>query len=117
MSSNVYEVNEEGRETFIDDGIVSLLPENDRDNARVRATNIVRNYVGRDTDALSVLAYAAERGRFDEFAELLEAHYEESLSRVHPEARKVLGVPGATRATQFFLNCYQSLGIEPEKQQ
>jgi hypothetical protein len=109
----MYEVNEEGRTTFIDEGIISLLPESVRDSARLRAKSIVKNYVGRDGDALSVLAYAAEKKRFDEFAGRLEIHYEESLSRVHPEARNVAGVPGASRATEFFLDCYQSMGIKP----
>ena len=70
-------------------------------------------YEGQDLNALSVLAYAAERGRFDEFLEKLEKHYEESLGYVHPEARRVAQIPGAVRAENFFIKCYESLGIKP----
>lgn len=64
-------VPENVRSAFIDENIVGKLPENVREGAKIRATKIVTNYVGQDLNALSVLAYAAERGRFDEFAEKL----------------------------------------------
>ncbi len=72
-----------------------------------RATSIVTDYVGLDADALSVLAYAAWQGRFDEFAKKIEKHYQESLSYVHPEARSIAQIPGAVRAERFFLSCYK----------
>ena len=108
-------VPEEARIAFIDDNIIGKLPEDSRESAKDRATKIVNDYVGQDLNALSVLAYASERGRFDEFAERLEGHYQESLQYVHPEARRIAQVPGAVRAEAFFLDCYNSIGIEPQQ--
>ena len=108
-----FEVKKEARTVFIDNNIVARLPKNIREAAKQRATEIVDAYVGQDVNALSVLAYAAERGKFDEFAAKLEAHYSESLKYVHPEARKIAQIPGAVRAERFFLECYQALGIKP----
>ena len=106
-------VPEEVRTTFIDEKIVGKLPKEVRESAKTRATQIVNNYVGQDINALSVLSYAAERGKFDEFAEKLEKHYQENLLFVHPEARRIAKVPGSVRAERFFLECYISMGIEP----
>jgi len=50
-----------------------------------------------------------------EFAKKLEGHYQESLQYVHPEARRIARVPGAVRAEAFFLDCYKSMGIEPQQ--
>jgi predicted unusual protein kinase regulating ubiquinone biosynthesis (AarF/ABC1/UbiB family) len=108
-------VPEEARTAFIDDNIVGKLPEDSRESAKDKAIRIVNDYVGQDLNALSVLAYATERGRFDEFVEKLEGHYQESLQYVHPEARRIARVPGAVRAEAFFLNCYKSMGIEPQQ--
>jgi predicted unusual protein kinase regulating ubiquinone biosynthesis (AarF/ABC1/UbiB family) len=107
-------VPEEARTAFIDKNIVGRLPEDIRESAKSRATKIVTDYVGQDLNALSVLAYAAERGRFGEFAGKLEEHYQESLQYVHPEARRIAQIPGAVRAERFFLDCYKSMGIEPQ---
>ncbi len=79
-----------------------------------RVKSIVISFVGRDMDALSVLALAAEKGKFEEFAERLEQYYKENLQYVHPEARRMAQVPGAIRAEAFFLNCYESLGIKAQ---
>ena len=78
-----------------------------------RAIKIVESFVGRDVDAISVLGYAAERGKFKEYAEKLEQHYEENMKYVHPEARRISQIPGAVRAERFFLNCYHEMGIKP----
>jgi hypothetical protein len=112
-----FQVDEKERIRFIDENIVARLSEEKRDSARQRATQIVKDYVGRDVDALSVLAYAAERGNFDEFAGRLEAHYKENLHYVHPEARRCAKVPGAVRAEVFFLDCYKEMGIESKTAQ
>ena len=107
-------IPEEVRTTFIEH-IVGKLPEEVRESAKSRATKIVTDYVGQDENALSVLAYAAEQGRFDEFAKKLEEHYQENLQFVHPEARMNTQFPGVVRAERFFLECYESMGIEPQK--
>ena len=105
------------RDRFISDNVVAHLPEAERTEARRRAMAIVSNFVGTDRDALSILGYAAERGRFDEFAGKLEEHYGSSLSYVHPDARRLAVIPGAVRAAQFFLRCYEEMGIQPVQSQ
>ena len=110
-------VPERVRTVFIEGSITGKLPEDLRERAKERATEIVNYYVGQEVNALSVLAYAAEQGRFDEFAERLERHYQESLQYVHPSARRIAGVPGVLRAEEFFLGCYQSMGVSPQDQQ
>ena len=110
-----FQVPKEARTTFIEKNIAGKLSLAVRDSAIQRATKIVNNYVGLDLNALSVLAYAAERGKFDEFANKLEEHYKSSLTYVHPEARRVAQIPGAFRAELFFLECYKDMGIKPSK--
>ncbi len=107
-------IPKEKRTAFIDDNIVGRLPEVYRESAKERATRIVNDYVGQDMNALSVLVYAVERGRFDEFADKLEEHYNESLKYIHPKIRRLSVVPGARRAEAFFIDCYESMGIEPQ---
>lgn len=108
-----FEVKKETRTAFIEKNIAVHFPENVRYSAKQRAIEIVEAYVGQDVNALSVLCYAAERGKFDEFAEKLETHWSESPQYVYPEARKIAQIPGAVRAERFFLECYHALGIQP----
>jgi hypothetical protein len=110
-----FEIEEKNRITIIDKNIVSKLPEEEKEDAKTRAIDIINNYVGRDVDAISVLMYAAEKGRFKEYAEKLEKHYQESLQFVHPEARRVGQMPGSVRAEMFFLDCYKEMGIKPKQ--
>ncbi|HJX05537.1 MAG TPA: hypothetical protein VJ461_02420 [Candidatus Nanoarchaeia archaeon] len=110
-----FEVTEEGRITFIEKNILGKLPEDIRESVKPRVLKIVNDYVGRDGDALSVLAYAAERGRFEEFAKKLEENYKENLCYVHPEARRILELGGAFRTEQFILDCYKEMDIKPQQ--
>ena len=109
-----FEVPEDKQKIFIDKNIIGLLPEKERGDGEVRAVRIVNDYMGADRDALSILAYATEQGKFDEFAGKLETHYKDNLIKVHPEARRVKAVPGAMKAAAFFVQCYQELGIRPQ---
>ena len=77
--SDCYQVPEEARTTFIEKNILGKLPVIERESAEPRATSIVESYVGADMDALSILSYAADQDRFDEFAEKLEQHYKDNL--------------------------------------
>lgn len=108
-----FQIPAEKRTSFIEKNILAHLPEDVKDSARQRVTKIINAYVGQDLNALSVLAYAAEKGNFDEFVEKLEKHNQESLKYVHPEARTNAQVPGAIRAENFFLDCYKALNIKP----
>ena len=109
-----FELKKEARIGFIEKNIVGKLPERERELAETRVIGIADNYVGVDVNALSILAYAAEQEKFGEFAEKLEKHYNESLSFVHPKARKVARIPGAVRANNFFIQCYEDLGVKPQ---
>ena len=107
-----FEIGTEVRERFITGNILTKVPEEEREGVGVRTRTIVENYVGLDIDVLSILTYAVERGVFDTYAQKLEKHYEESLAFVHPEGRRSQEIPGAFRAHQFFLRCYEELGVK-----
>ncbi|MBI1968812.1 hypothetical protein HYS49_02780 [Candidatus Woesearchaeota archaeon] len=109
------EVSERVRDGFLEENIAGKLPVEQRTSAIERARSIIEGYKNREIDALSILAYAAEQGRFDEFAKRLEEHYKNNLQYVHPEARKTAQVPGTLRAEIFFLECYGTLGIKPRQ--
>ncbi len=110
-----FETKKTSRELFIATNIVGKLPKETQDAAKEKTHAILNSYAGRDIDALSVLGYAAEQNKFDEFVKKLESHHETNLRYVHPGARRILTVPGAQRAELFFLNCYKELGIEPKE--
>jgi hypothetical protein len=110
-----FAIPERSRTTFIDNRIVEKLPPASRTGARERATRIAESYEGQDAHALSVLAYAAERGKFDEFAGKLERHFDESLGYVHPEVRRDPRVPSVVQTAAFFRACYTSLGIQLQR--
>lgn len=106
-----FEIEREAREKFIEKTILRTFPEEERVLKGARIRRIVGDYVGCDRDALTILAYAAERGSFEIYAEKLEQEYRGNLSFIHPEARRVKTIPGAQRTVQFFLACYEEMGI------
>ena len=108
-----FEILEDKIPEFIDRKIAAKLPEVDRAAAKERAISIVKMYEGRDTDAISILAYAAEHGRFHEFAEKLENYHGRDFAFIDPELRRWAELPGARKAERFFLQCYEDLGIKP----
>ena len=38
------------------------------------------------------------------------------MKYVHPEARRIAQMPGAVRAERFFLNCFEEMGVKPQRQ-
>jgi len=111
-------VPEDKRKAFISKNIVSKLnlsTDDERKAKEEQVAELVNQYMGQDVNALSLLAYAAERGKLDEYTAKMKKHYDDSLQFVHPEARRLQRVPGAVLAEQFFLNCYTELGIKPSK--
>lgn len=108
-----FEVPEKERAHFIENSILKHVSKEDWGAVRWRAARIAKAYVGQDVNALSVLAYAAEQGKFDEFAGKLEGYHDRDLAYVHPEARRNAQVAGAVRAEDFFLECYKTLGVPP----
>lgn len=113
-ADSCFEVAEAQRTSFIDK-IVAKLPEGVRASAKERAASIVDSYIGRDADALSILSYAAERGRFDEFAGKLEKQCRENLGFVDPGIRRGVVIPATLQAEAFFLQCYYELGIKSRR--
>lgn len=111
---NFLEVPEDKRTIFIQNNIPKLLLK--EKGVEERITQIADNYLGVDVDALSILAYAAERGTFNEFAGKLEKFYVDNLIMVHPGARRVAQVPGAMKAAAFFMQCYHELGVRERTQ-
>lgn len=107
-----YIVPEQKRVRFIESNILAHIG-GDIDGKRTEITDLVNRYEGQDFNALSVMAYAAERGQLDDYMAKLQGHYDDSLFRVHPGARKVNGVPGAMKTEAFFVGCYKELGIQP----
>ncbi len=73
-----------------------------------RARRIAKMYKGRQIDTLSVLAYAEERGRFDEFAEILEAKPKD-FAYIHPDL-----MMARTDVNAFFMQLLVDVGVAPK---
>ena len=101
-----FETDEDARNKLIKEAI---LPHLETDESG-RIIKIVNGYAGVDEAALSILAYAAERGKFDEYAKVLEEHFKNELDTVHPDNL----VTKRRKTERFFLECYKELGIEPQ---
>jgi len=110
---NFFEVIETDREVCVRYRIGVNIPEASREAAMQRANSIVVNYVGRDKAALHVLAEAAEKGKFEEYAKKLEAYHIDNLQGVDPRDRRLASTPNAIKTEKFFQDCYQSLKISP----
>jgi hypothetical protein len=106
------EIDGEGRRSLIENNIMRhVVSVKEKAIAKIRSEDIVRNYTGRDLEALSILCYAAEKGKFDEYAGKLETHYEKSLQFVLPINRRGSNDPGTVRVEKFIMKCYQELDI------
>ena len=75
-----------------------------------RARRIAKMYKGRQIDTLSVLAYAEERGRFDEFAERLETKPKD-FSYIHPDL-----MMARTDVSAFFMQLLVDVGVAPAEE-
>ena len=97
---------------FIEDDIVSHFSDEEKDVVRQRASKIVDDYVGLDSDAILVLASDSKVGRFDEYATRLELHFDEDLCYSPAPARRHPGWPGAVRAWNMLKEIYHELGVD-----
>lgn len=112
--NDFFEVPEDERIRYIEENIVARMHVIEHDFARARALSLVRNYEGRDADALLILATAAQKGMFDEVADMLECNYRKSLIYV-PLQRRGRGFSEMVETDLFFVNeCYKLLGIPPK---
>ncbi len=75
-----------------------------------KVRQIGKAYDGRQLDAASILLYAEEQGRFDEFVQRLEAK-EKDFAYIHPSLRLA-----RTDITAFFMRQYADLGKAPEEE-
>jgi len=109
----LFQMDEKVRTPFIEKHVAGKVPAEQYEVVKERATKITTMYAGFDIDAMSILAFAAERSRFDEFAEKLERNYRDELQYVHPEARRSRLLSGSVKTLQFFQTCYQAMDIKP----
>jgi hypothetical protein len=109
-----HQIKERVRRKFIKDNILSYMAPENINTTKDRIEEIISAYTGQDRNALSILSYAAEKGRFDEFAERLENYSRLTRSFIHPELRGNQSLNQNPKAEEFFLDCYLALGIKPE---
>lgn len=72
-----------------------------------RTRRIGEQYSGRQLDAISILLYAKERGKFDDYAKRLESKPND-FEFIHPEL-----MMARTDVNAFFMRLYADLGIAP----
>ena len=82
---------------------VSKFPDEKQDRAR----RIGQACAGRQLDATSILLYAEEQGRFDDYAKRLESKSQE-FKFIHPEL-----MMARTDVTAFFMRLYADLRLAP----
>ena len=85
------------------EGAVSKFPETRQEKVR----RIGEQYAGRQLDAISILLYAEERGKFDDYARRLESKPKD-FEFIHPEL-----MMARTDVTAFFMRLYADLGVAP----
>jgi len=85
------------------EGAVKKFPEGKREIVR----RIGKKYNGRQLDATSILLYAEEQGKFDEYASRLEK-MPKDFEYIHPEL-----MMARTDVSAFFMRLYADLGIAP----
>jgi hypothetical protein len=101
---------------FIKKNIFDKLPKDKLTSVSVKEiSDLIEEFKGQDLNAMSVLMYAAEQGKLEDYLGKLRQHYQENLQYVHPDARRLAAMPGAVRAENFFVRCYTELGILPQK--
>ena len=82
------------------------IPKTDKKRTR----RICGMYKGRQIDTLSVLAYAEERGRFDEFAQRLEAKPKD-FTYIHPDL-----MMARTDVNAFFMQLLVDVDVAPAEE-
>ena len=85
------------------EGAVSKFPETRQEKVR----RIGEQYAGRQLDAISILLYAEERGKFDDYARRLESKPKD-FEFIHPDL-----MMARTDVTAFFMRLYADLGVAP----
>jgi hypothetical protein len=84
------------------EGAVKKFPEEFQE----RVKKLGEKYRGRQLDTVSILLYAKEQGKFEEYAERLESNRE--FETIHPDL-----MMARTDVSAFFIRLYADLGIAP----
>jgi len=85
------------------EGAVSKFPETRQE----RVKKIGEQYIGRQLDTTSILFYAEERGKFDDYAKRLESKLKD-FKFIHQDL-----MMARTDVTAFFMRLYVDLGVAP----
>ncbi len=101
-------------EKLVGSHIIPKIPIEERENAKIEISGLIKDYAGREVDVINVLMHAADRGKVKEYSKKLKKFYESDLQYVHPEARRHHSIPGALRAESFVLSLYKEMGIQPK---
>ena len=112
-SDGHFQITAEGRKEIIED-IANLLSPEIRISAERKITELVNDWEGWDGDAMAILQYSAERGRFQEFFDRLVEQHKNGLSYL-PKSYRRAEVPEVARTYSFVMGCYKELGIKPQK--
>jgi len=110
-----WKVSEKTRKEFVEKNILKHLTSPERVKVEPKLNEVVEKYKDLDeieVNALSVMAYAAERGKLSEFLTRLDGQFKDDLNFQHPDLRKQLGI----KKQLFFKACYDDLGIKPASQ-
>jgi len=117
-----WKVTEGVRKEFVEKNIVKHLTSPERVKVEPKLNEVIVKYKDLDeveVNALSLMAYAAEKGRLSEFLARLDNQFENNLKFRHPELRGQFGITnsfGVDEVHLFFEVCYGSLGIKPTPQ-
>jgi hypothetical protein len=76
---------------------------------RDRARRIGELYAGRQLDTMSILLYAKEQGKFDDYAKKLESKPRD-FDYIHPNL-----MMARTDVSAFFMRLYADLGVAPQE--
>jgi len=85
---------------------VSKFPE----ELQERARKIGKKYAGRQLDAISILLYAKEQEKFEDYERRLNLKLK-NFKYIHPDL-----MMARTDVTAFFMRLYADLGIAPVKE-
>tara|TARA_Y100000310_G_scaffold320216_1_gene376417 strand:+ start:3834 stop:4175 length:342 start_codon:yes stop_codon:yes gene_type:complete len=100
-------------ENFIEESILVHIDSADRENVAQKVRVIATNYMEPwDTEAITLLSYAAKAGQFNKyFDRLVNLHRDNNLCFVDPEHRSDLAMPAVKRINDLFRNACKELGV------
>jgi len=105
----------EQRSEFLD-SIVAMFPEEKREDVITTVNDLADLYEGQDANIMGILYRAAEKKRFDEYAEKLQQHHQEHGNKVSWEGRSFVRGQDNTILRMLLMKEEQiQRGTRPEK--